>query len=503
MGILQAVKPKLQRGNVRPAATAYAHGVSNRNRFAKFPAVKQKIRHAILRGELRPQEQLPAFHNVAKQMGVGSVTAKRAIDELVDEGWLISRRGVGTFVSPRHSLAKVVLTVPAGQGLDQLFESEQLDAFHAENPNGRIVRTADRPTDFFVGDTYGMIVDRVRDHELQNLDKLQEQFGSTKWELPPFSRRTGEWQGELYGFPLLLSVTLVQSNPRLLRSFGLAPPQRYLDWEVFAEIVARCRKDSDGDGIIDCFGSSCYLHPEEWLLPFWQNGGRLDQEESFFSDRAIGALDNWLKLIHIERTLPIEMPIMSGEVFFKQIRKRFDAEKLAVRYAHNTEFHHKNPFAADLLLPRFGPVSKQFVQGALLGITRHCAYPEMAMKYLDFCYRRHIHNNAQYPFAIDPVGREFLRERPELRDLLMEAAEQGADPLHEGIPPRTWAIEKEIIQWFRLFQNRETTLARLREHWNKFRAAAEHTTKTEPFLNLDPDAASTPMQHSDRGEQLS
>src|SRR5687767_2416035 len=108
--------------------------VGKRDRFAKFPMVKQKIRHAILRGELHPHQQLPAFHHVAKQMGVGSVTAKRAIDELVREGWLVSRRGVGTFVSPRHSLAQVVLTAPISDAFEYLFEGDELDTFHAENP---------------------------------------------------------------------------------------------------------------------------------------------------------------------------------------------------------------------------------------------------------------------------------------------------------------------------------------------------------------------------------
>src|SRR5437867_1996155 len=85
----------------------------SRGRPLKFPAVKQQIRNAILHGHYKPDQKLPPFPQVATQYRVGALTAKRAIDELVSERWLVTRRGVGTFVRSRHALAPIVLTAPS------------------------------------------------------------------------------------------------------------------------------------------------------------------------------------------------------------------------------------------------------------------------------------------------------------------------------------------------------------------------------------------------------
>ena len=47
----------------------------------------------------------------------------------------------------------------------------------------------------------------------------------------------------------------------------------------------------------------------------------------------------------------------------------------------------------------------------------------------------------------------------------------ATEPLHEGVPQRTWAIEKDILNWFRLLQDRNTMLGKLQGHWDRWPSA--------------------------------
>lgn len=61
----------------------------------------------IQQGRIRPGEQLPSEPELAAMLGVGRPTVRQAIALLRQEGWVVTRRGAGTFAmgaSPRVSL---------------------------------------------------------------------------------------------------------------------------------------------------------------------------------------------------------------------------------------------------------------------------------------------------------------------------------------------------------------------------------------------------------------
>ena len=63
------------------------------------------LRDRVARGELRPGDRLPGVHALARELGVGSRTMVRALDELRAEGLVVGGLGRG-----RH--ATVASTVP-------------------------------------------------------------------------------------------------------------------------------------------------------------------------------------------------------------------------------------------------------------------------------------------------------------------------------------------------------------------------------------------------------
>ena len=64
-----------------------------------FQQIARAIADDIRRGRLRRGDPLPGSRTLAETLGVQRLTVVAAFDELKAEGWLVSRRTRGTFVS--------------------------------------------------------------------------------------------------------------------------------------------------------------------------------------------------------------------------------------------------------------------------------------------------------------------------------------------------------------------------------------------------------------------
>ena len=72
--------------------------------------VAQQIEHAINEGDLAPGDRLDNEISLAEQIGLSRPTMRRAIQELVDKGLLVRKRGVGTQVVHGQVTRPVELT---------------------------------------------------------------------------------------------------------------------------------------------------------------------------------------------------------------------------------------------------------------------------------------------------------------------------------------------------------------------------------------------------------
>lgn len=66
-----------------------------------YEQLKNQIRAQIFSGELKGGEMLPSIRTLAKELTIGIITAKRAYDDLIDEGYLYAVQGKGVFVAFR------------------------------------------------------------------------------------------------------------------------------------------------------------------------------------------------------------------------------------------------------------------------------------------------------------------------------------------------------------------------------------------------------------------
>ncbi|MFN2119899.1 MAG: GntR family transcriptional regulator [Anaerolineales bacterium] len=67
-----------------------------------YVQIRESLREEITGGGLKRGEKLPAEHELADKFGVSRMTIRESIEDLVDEGLLYRRHGVGTFVAYPH-----------------------------------------------------------------------------------------------------------------------------------------------------------------------------------------------------------------------------------------------------------------------------------------------------------------------------------------------------------------------------------------------------------------
>lgn len=65
-----------------------------------YQQIAERIKGDILRGTLRPDEQVMSTNQYAAYYRINPATAAKGFHQLIEEGLLYKRRGIGMFVSP-------------------------------------------------------------------------------------------------------------------------------------------------------------------------------------------------------------------------------------------------------------------------------------------------------------------------------------------------------------------------------------------------------------------
>lgn len=73
--------------------------ISNTSDKPLYLQIKDQIKEAILKGELKEGDPLPSVRGFAIDLGVSVLTTRRVYDELEEEGFAVSQAGRGTFVA--------------------------------------------------------------------------------------------------------------------------------------------------------------------------------------------------------------------------------------------------------------------------------------------------------------------------------------------------------------------------------------------------------------------
>jgi len=73
--------------------------ISPQNPDPMYKQVTDQIKDAIADGTLKPEDRLPSIREMARELKISEITIKRAYADLENEGFILTRSGLGSFVA--------------------------------------------------------------------------------------------------------------------------------------------------------------------------------------------------------------------------------------------------------------------------------------------------------------------------------------------------------------------------------------------------------------------
>jgi len=122
-----------------------------------YVQIADRIRHEVLSGALKEDDQVMSTTQYATTYRINPATAAKAFAQLVDEGVLYKKRGIGMFVSPR---ARVGLADQRRERffadvVDPMITEARMLGIPPTEIVDRITRAASEPDGAFSGESDG------------------------------------------------------------------------------------------------------------------------------------------------------------------------------------------------------------------------------------------------------------------------------------------------------------------------------------------------------------
>ncbi len=76
--------------------------ISNRSNEPIYTQIENRIKSAIISGELKEGDALPSMRRLAKELRISMITTKRAYEELEKGGFISTVAGKGCYVAPKN-----------------------------------------------------------------------------------------------------------------------------------------------------------------------------------------------------------------------------------------------------------------------------------------------------------------------------------------------------------------------------------------------------------------
>ena len=82
------------------------NNIDNSSIIPKYFQLKEILKEKIINGEWKPGEKIPSEKEIVKNCKCSLITVNKAVNKLVEEGYVFRERGRGTFVTPKSMWGK-------------------------------------------------------------------------------------------------------------------------------------------------------------------------------------------------------------------------------------------------------------------------------------------------------------------------------------------------------------------------------------------------------------
>lgn len=155
------------------AGSVFSVDVTGLDRDAGQPAyarISERIRTAILSGALAPNARLPSGRTLARDLGVSRNTVDWALDQLVADGYIVRRRGAGSFVAAqlperdaaplRPERSRIIVPDTAPRRISRRAEALRAYPGHYEPASSVPFTPSLPPMDLFPRDVWNRLLQR-------------------------------------------------------------------------------------------------------------------------------------------------------------------------------------------------------------------------------------------------------------------------------------------------------------------------------------------------------
>ncbi len=73
--------------------------ISHLNPDPMYKQITDQVKDAIASGKLQPETKLPSIREMSRELKISEITIKRAYSDLENEGFIITRSGLGSYVA--------------------------------------------------------------------------------------------------------------------------------------------------------------------------------------------------------------------------------------------------------------------------------------------------------------------------------------------------------------------------------------------------------------------
>lgn len=121
-----------------------------------YQQIKEDIKSAIESGKYKQQELIPSETELSNEYSVSRITVRRAIEELSNDGYLVKKQGLGTFVSTPRIHRKMISGTKVESFTDTCKSYGKKSS--AKLLSRQIVPMRADEQDFFKGDSSGLLI---------------------------------------------------------------------------------------------------------------------------------------------------------------------------------------------------------------------------------------------------------------------------------------------------------------------------------------------------------